>query len=402
MRCTFIGPIYNHAVVGRVAALVAAGYKVDLINAGHRAWARPDYPISQARILDKRIGDTVCRSEKGGSRRQYITRYLRCLGLMPEDRELASYLRSLVRESRPDFAVTHYGPIAIHYARILRRVVRYLPVIDILNLLPSGLRIFESQKHLTSMRLERANYRHWLKRLEGVVCASQEMLDYAVKEYGVSLRRSCVLPDYLPASFRGRRDSVDLTTSRHHDNPRVIFLGAPKRYGGQIDALDEQFIELANARIHVHAATVSEQALSTGWCHRYPLFTDEDVFSGRLAEYAAQFDAAIMTYNINRRTERFRSTYPTRFFTALTAGIPVAVHAGFFDACERLVTDEGIGFVYTTPSDLRDKLVDQSLLARCRSNAAEKTPTMTAEAQGAALRAFITRVLDHDVTREYN
>jgi len=387
LRCLFLGgPLGQHAVMGRVATMVAAGFEVYLVNVYRPKWTLKEYPISRAQFVDA-LEDPFYK-EGGSYRKKFTLEYLRSMGVISEDRNLATHLRSIIQMTKPHFAVVHYGSIAIHYARMLKRTAPRLPVIDILNLLPSAISLWDRNRFLKWGKLEKSNYRHWLERLEGVVCASREMLDFAIEEFGVDERRTIILPDYLPASFQGRKEQV-AEMSREDGNPHVIFLGAPERWGGAIDMIDEQFKELVKERIHVHSATLSEQIVSTSFGHRYPLFSNETVSSGRLAEFASQFDATLVTYNVNQREERFRSTYPTRFFMALTVGIPIAVREGILDACERFVTEHEIGFVYTDASDLREKLLNRTKIAEYRRNTREKKRTMTAEAQGEAIRRFI-------------
>ena len=52
IKCLFIGSLANHAVIGRVAALVASDCDVYLIDAGDHPWIYGEYPIKNA----KRIG----------------------------------------------------------------------------------------------------------------------------------------------------------------------------------------------------------------------------------------------------------------------------------------------------------------------------------------------------------
>ena len=396
MRCLFIGPLANHAVIGRVAAFVAAGCEVYLVNASSSDvdWLRDGYPISQAQIVDYWM-DPFYRGESRIKR--FTLEYLRSLAWIPEEPQLVGRLRALVRAINPCFAVVHYGEYAIHYARILKRVEPQLPAIDIVNLLPSHVNFREGISRLLrgwSGRLEESNYRHWLKRVEATVFASPEMLDFAQDKFGVPESKSYILPDYLPLAFQGQADGPLTASDASDGDPRVIFLGAPQRYGVVIDSIDDQFLALANEHIHVYSGALSERVRSTGFGHCYRMFSDQEVFAGRLAEFASRFDAALITYNVPRRQERFRSTYPTRFFSALTAGIPIAVRAGLLDACERFVMEHGIGFAYTSAADLRRKLMDKEMLSKCRRRAQECKEFMNAEAQGSELRTLLEHVLD--------
>jgi hypothetical protein len=165
--------------------------------------------------------------------------------------------------------------------------------------------------------------------------------------------------------------------------PRVICLGAPERWGATIDNPDAEFLSLARERITVHSGEMGDAVLGTGYGHKYPYFTDDQVYAGELAQYAHGFDAALITYGINQRRERFRTTLPTRFLSALTAGIPIAVRGGLFDAVESYVERHRIGFRYADSRDLRAILDDRERMAAYRRNAIAHLRTIGGETQGA-------------------
>lgn len=396
MNCLFVGPLANHSVVGRVAALNAAGATVGMVAAGdHDApWVNDAYPIVGARLLGRWRDPWYAGGSMYG---RVATEFGRSLRAVPEDASIARSLRSLLTYFCPDLAVVHYGPIAIHYARILRRLAPHLPVIDIPNVLPSHL----SRSGSLTARLpwsrsgiEDLSYSRWLPTVDGIVFASQEMRDYAFGRYRIAQVPSCIMPDYLPLAFQATLDdpAVAVPESCSAD-PHVAFVGSPERYGPVIDALDGQFLEMARMRIHVHSATLSEAVLRTGFGHIYPRFSDEQVFRGELATCLSGLDAAVVTYNDRGRHERFRSTFPTRFFSSLSCGLPVAVRAGSLDACERFVTERGIGFSYLDAQDLRRKLDDRDFLASCRATLRAQLHAMSAEAQGEDLRRFVSRAM---------
>jgi hypothetical protein len=392
LRCLFIGPLKSHASIGRYTAAVAAGFEVYLVNVFDLNWKFEDNPIYKTHFVETII-DPYYHSNDSRTRKTLIIEYLRNLGYVPENHNIVTQLKNTIRSIQPHFAIVHYGAISIRYARILKRTYSKFPLIDIVNVLPSALSFSPSNRYITEKKIEELNYRYWLKRLDGVIFASQEMFDFARGKFGVDERRACILPDYLPEAFHYNGDT-DLTHQKNYEShdPRVIFLGAPERWGHVIDELDNEFMSMAKEHIHIFSASISDKVVSTGFGHQYPLFTDQEVFTGKFSEYIAQFDAAIMTYNVPQREERFRSTLPTRFVSALTAGIPIAVKGGFFDACERFVEVNEVGFVYTDASDLRNKLMDVVELSKYRFNANTKRKNMTAESQGEELRKFVLRV----------
>lgn len=392
LRCIFIGPLANHAVIGRIAALVAARYEVFLINAStvDVDWIEKYYPVPKAKIIDF-WRDPFFR--KKSSLRSFLAEYLRIQNVIKENSGLATRLKKIIAQYEPDFAVVHYGAYAIHYARLLKREAPTLPVVDIPNLLPGHLDVRKGiSRFLRGWRgkLEDSCYQNWLPKVDGIVYASIEMRQYASDRFDVSQNLSCILPDFLPLAFHGKGNSVnggDLLGSAR--DPKVIFLGAPERYGRAIDILDSHFLELAEERIHIYSGEMAEAVINTGFGHKYPAFSNQDVFNGQLADFASQCDAAIIAYNLGERQERFRSTYPTRLFSAITAGLPIAVRRGHFDACERFVQEHKIGFVYESANDLRKKLLDRETMRICHSNIQINRQLMTAEAQVSQIREFV-------------
>lgn len=403
-RCLLIAPLENHATAGRVAALAATGYAITVADVSiGNVPAEDCYPFDAIRrVHDVRASqqDPIYASTGRARAFSLLTDWLRSYRIFPESRKLTGALREAIREGNPEVVVTFYGPIAIHYARIVKRIAPRLPVVIILNLLPSTI-VARTNPVATRLRKlmanEFADYRNWLHELDAIVFASDEMKTFVRKKFGNTPPMALVAPDYLPRTFQGSVQEDDAAAALPNDNaarePSVIFLGAPERYGGVLDSPDEQFLQLANSGIHVYSGSMSDRALENPRCHVYSRFSNEAVFSGRLAEFARGFDAAIITYNVRGRHERFRSTYPTRFFTALTAGIPIAVKGGVFDACERFVAEHGNGFVYNSVTELKETLLDRARMAGYRQRAREVMRTTTAETQGAAVRAFLDQVI---------
>lgn len=396
-RCLLIAPLENHATVGRVAALAGSGYVVSVadVSIDNSAHA-PGYPFDRlARVYDLNVAKTDPIYSTTGKRRLFawLADWLRSNDLLPESRRLSRRIVDAIDDSRPDIVVTFYGPIAIHYARVVKRMRPDLPVVTILNLIPSTIVAARNRwarwlRHVAGS--EFTDFRNWLHHMDGIVFASKEMRDFVTSKFPGIAAKSAIVPDYLPRSFQG----ADLSprVSRGIERPAVIFLGAPERYGGRLDAPDDQFIALGRAGIHVYSAQMNEEALASPFCHLYPRLTNEEVFSGGLAEYARGFDAVLITYNISKRHERFRSTLPTRFLSALTTGIPIAVRGGLYDACEEFIREHQNGFVFSTVDELRDILSDSDRMRHYRDRATALRPMFTAERQGEQLQTFMDSV----------
>jgi hypothetical protein len=403
MNCLFFGPIANHALVGRLVAFRAAGIDVMPVNVSTspRDWRADPLPLDGLQPIGSLV-DPYFRDRF--ALRRFVSEGLRILSLTPEHESVTRTLRDLVAEHPPDFAVTHYGVYAIHVVRLVKRICPGLPVIDIVNVVPAHLNGPGGLRGLTSGwwgRLEDLAYRRWLEAADGVIYANLEMSRYVAERYGKP-KHQLIAPDYLPVAWQGEDGcAVGPSPTVRSEEPHVVYLGAPERHGPLIDALDEHFLELAAVGIHVHAGALGAKVIETGYGHVYPQMNDADVFGGKLAEMARRFDAALVTYNVRIQHDRFRTTYPTRLFTSLTAGIPIAVMSGYFDSCERFVREKDVGFCYSSAADLRLRLADKSLLQRLRENARRQRSQFTAESQANELRQYVLRVLERGEDAPY-
>lgn len=408
LKCLFFGSLSNLAVMGRVAAFVESGFEVFLINVTFENPLSKAYPVPVARIVDDWFEwqiDPYDKRFKSRSKRIKcnLSEHLRNYDMIPEAGQMKKRLQQVVFSVKPDFVVLHYGTIAIHYARLLKRVMPQLPLINIINVVPVSM--ISQNSDLTykaiglkwQMLIELSNYRRWLPQIDGVIYSSREMQDYALKEFGTLGVKSEIIPDFLPVSFQIRCGNSKDRRGKIDDNPSVIFLGAAERWGEQLDDIDKEFMQIANERIHIYSVVISDEVVSTGFGHRFKPFNVEDIFAGRLADFAAQFDAAIITYNfdVSQKNDRFRSNLPTRFFTAISACMPIAVSCGKMAACEKFVSDNGIGFSYKNAADLRRQLLDQEKLAKYRMRAIDCAKKMNSEAQGEDIYRFVKTVIKH-------
>lgn len=373
-----------------MAAFAGACSDVVLFNGGAHHWAGDAYAVNQLKVSGVLYDGYYQKPQRLSSR---ILELLRLLGLIAEDGALVRELHRAVRQFRPDFAALHYGTTALHYLRVIKRSGMRLAVVLIPNLLPDHVRSSRSRVasplHALSGVAEQLGYRRWLRCADAIIFASSEMREYALHNYGPLPGRTCLLPDYLPEGWQAHGEAPVQQGGSARGERSVIFLGAPERYGPVIDSLDDQFLELANAKLHVYSGAMSDVVCRTGFGHIYPRFSNEDVFMGRLARFASECDAALITYNVRRREERFRSTFPTRFFNALGAGIPIAIRGGIFDACERFVKHYGIGFSYDNAVHLVRQLEERERMAAYRRKANESKGQFTAEHQSGELRTFL-------------
>lgn len=379
-KCLFIAPIEAHASIGRLAALVATGYEIHVIDVSSNdlRFELNIYPynkISSYVKMRSNDGDTT------GSHPIFsnIVARLRSLGFIAQPSEIINFLSKEIERIRPSIVVTYYGPVGIHFARLIVKINSSLPIISILNLIPSTLNYRQNLagKFLRVTNPELLNYKSTLKSIGHIVCASPEMSDYVSSEYVIPKTKISILPDYFPASM-AVRNSVCILKQRQ---PRLIFLGAPERWGGGLDDIDKQLYDIANSGIVIHSGKLSDDVISTNNGFTYPFLSDIDVFNGKLSQLAHDFDAALITYGINARHQRFTTTYPTRFFSAISAGIPIVVKSGLYDSVESYISEHAIGFAYSTVDDLKCKLSDVSQMKIFRTNSINHSRTFNSEMQ---------------------
>lgn len=393
-KCLLIAPLEAHATVGRLAALAATGlelYVIDVSSSSLR-FKLNKYPFTKIASYVK-FNPKSDRTNLILKVFDNIIDRIRSFGLIPQSRDALRFLSKEINRIKPSVVVTYYGPLGIYCARLVKMIDDRLPIVSILNLIPSSLDYEKTIsgfifKHLNN---ELQDYKSTLRKVDFVVCASSEMSKFVSAEYGVSNDRTAILPDYFTKSMAVK----DPLYSIEQGPPSLIFLGAPERWGGGLDNIDDQFLEIAQSGIAIHSGKLSESVISTNLGFPYPFLTDEEIYSGALSVFAHKFDAALITYGITKRHQRFTTTLPTRFFSALSAGIPIAVRAGLFDAVEKYVEQYSIGFSYQNIHELRSRLLNKSQMAIYRKNAINHSEEICAEMQAKEFQSIFESVLSN-------
>lgn len=376
-KCLFIAPLETHATIGRVAALACTGFELHVIDV---STARPKFDLSAYPFNQMASYVWLNMSLGRGSYRDKLVESLRSLKIFPQPRKLKQYLAREIIRIDPSVVVSYYGPIGIYFAGLVKDINKKLPVVSILNLIPSSLDAPNTFIGFVKTKLsaEINNYKSILKKLEFIVCASSSMKSRILSQYKLNKYRISVIPDFFPEKMNFKLVPKDSRLK----SSGVIFLGSPERWGATIDDLDDQFLDLAKSGVLIHAAKMSNRVISSGNAFCYKYFQDDEVFAGCLSTYAHRFQASIITYGIVKRHQRFETTLPTRFFSALSAGLPIAVRAGLFDAVEKYVERYEIGFKYYSAAQLKERLSDNSKMSLYRKNTIKHSKKYFAEAQG--------------------
>lgn len=382
-KCLLIAPLDTHATIGRIAALSFTQFELHLIDVSYipPKFQLDIYPFNQIASyvwLNPSLGH--------GSKINNLVESLRSLRLIPQSRRMKKKLAFEINRIQPSIVVTYYGPIGIYFAGLVKGINSKIPVVSILNLIPSSLdysnNILNGFRKILNPELN--NYRNILKKIDFIICASSLMKNYVSLKYKIDTSIMRVIPDFFPETMNFK------IVAENSDNKSsgVIFLGAPERWGATIDDLDDQFLDIAKSGVSIHAGKISNHVISLGNAFCYNYFKDEDVFSGCLSTFAHQFQASIITYGISKRHQRFKSTLPTRFFSALSAGLPIAVRAGLFDAVEEYVERYAIGFKYSNAAQLKERLSDKAEMDIFKENANTHSKNYFAEAQSEEFRSI--------------
>jgi hypothetical protein len=103
-----------------------------------------------------------------------------------------------------------------------------------------------------------------------------------------------------------------------------------------------------------------------------------------------------VTYNFWRTSSenRFSNSIPSRFLTALPAGIPIIVPEGFLQACEEIINKYRIGFGYQNYTDLKNKLYDKSTLNHYQENAIKTAYLFSLENNFIKIDQFLKRIIE--------
>jgi hypothetical protein len=227
-------------------------------------------------------------------------------------------------------------------------------------------------------RVENFLNRSVINSLAGRVFASSRMLNYMKSTFDLQLGSNIVsIESYSKRCFYQKR----LPKLSDDDNePHLVFIGLTS-----CDIV-AQVLEILRRKIHVHVCETTgiENRFRTSkfkdFCHTYKRFDAHDLFDGSLATFMTQFDACLLTYDLRRVTSTSAAnSLPSRFSTALLAGIPFVTPQGCLKSCEDIINKHQIGFAYANYDELRNKLDDTDLMSSYQYNAVTKSNIFTLE-----------------------
>lgn len=378
MNVLHIGPISSvHTQIAAIGYRELGYSSVFLNTRKDRAFETiPGLPGVHEIVNPWRAGEAIMPGKARGSSMAASARdALRYLGV--EDARLTSALRAVAARRQIDLVVGTWG-LPVLEAMLAAETVfpRAGFVYNVLSVpeLPvegTGLRMAIWRAYMRAFDfIQGRAYRRMLKGCDVRVHAGELMRAYMAEKKlltppGVDIVR---LERFSRAFFPKTRLPL---LSAADGEPHVVHLGATNFSGLSIDNLAPQIGSLAAAGVHVHYSSPEAPefgAETRRFLHTFPKFESSEI-SPHLAEFATQFDAAVLLYNVDRPYERFRNALPTRFLFALVTGIPIAVPRGLFQASEEYVKRHDIGFSYGSAAELRTILGDAERMKKLSANA---------------------------------
>ncbi|MER5458440.1 hypothetical protein ABT008_27090 [Micromonospora sp. NPDC002389] len=243
--------------------------------------------------------------------------------------------------------------------------------------------------------------RRALTETAGQIYINQESLDYFRGAYGVSDASAHLLdPDYLPARY-----FTDELTGKLHardSEPHLLVAGGVSSTRGRTD-IRELCAALSRRRVHVHiyggkyigpnaqsiwsvdnahARAEYARLAESGYVHLHDHIPPE-----RFVAEWSRYDAGLM-HVVAQGTHEVgfqRMNRPNRLVPYLAAGLPVAQQRGGQEAMERIVRQEGIGFLFDGYDDLADVLHDRARLDRLGADVLARRGEYTFERHADAL-----------------
>jgi hypothetical protein len=232
----------------------------------------------------------------------------------------------------------------------------------VLNLLCHPLGTTRSRILLQDHLLGRA-----MRHIDGMIVSSEAMGQYIRSRISRTIP-ILKLPPYWHSSHFATAPLVAV-----RDRPNIVFLGRMDWASAQPTDMVERFLlELMELGIEVYYGRSAQSSVAHRNARPF-----EPMPIAEVANFAAQFDAALVTYNVERapHSARFNVTVPDRLLTSVAASIPIAIPSSGFSGCMEYLKDYGAVLPYSSAEDLafqlRDRVHIEDLRRRARASASE-------------------------------
>lgn len=282
-KILLIGFFSSHVVGSKVELLKSMGCEVHAFDVDNYDFAGNIY------CADFFYNHKDSRLDSGFWDSSYsvkVKTFARSVLFNKEDEKILRIADRLIKMVDPDIVWGVWGPKALKWLKAVRQSGYVGKMLWTANVFPNRLKDLDGTS-------EDAMYRKWLHRIGGLVLTNKRMHEFMQLRYPRT-RKSKILfmPDFFPRKWYARR--VDVPTST---KPRVIYLGAPERFGAEIDRIDDVLLDIAENGVSVWCARPKETAANHTLVKYYDRFDDLSFVNGDFGQFANHFDAAIVMYS---------------------------------------------------------------------------------------------------------
>ncbi|MEM7557380.1 MAG: hypothetical protein AAF378_25495 [Cyanobacteria bacterium P01_A01_bin.84] len=302
-------------------------------------------------------------------------------------------------DGTPDIIFSWEGALILEP---LQKVSSYFPtakVVHCVNTYPNAI------SNLSEVRMN-SRYRKANSLISGYIFYSETQQNLFSQKIPSASNKPYIamIEPFFDRAFSSKKiaDANVPRLERFDKNPHIIFTGRGNYLWSKPwtrfrrDALGLFLSKLAKRGIHIF---LSSQADTKGLpnLHKYPNFSNEDIFEGRFSQYISQFDAHLVMYNeYNNIMRRWTSSgLSTRFAYSLTATAPIAV-TKTSKFVEELWKDTPFGFTFTNTEDLAQSLYDKQYLTLLSHNMEKIHRSYSFESQSKRIAEFFNLFLKRD------
>lgn len=376
MNILYLGSLMSYVTQNDIGVFCSMGHKVAILN---------PYPVPKDHITGLvKSGDIVNFHDRAYLENLYrggwgkVAAFM--LGVL---RRGERTLRNLVYDHRIELVYATWGSNMIPMVKIMQQAKLKAPIVYSFMSYPQNV-------YRWKVALENWYCRKPIEHLDGRIHATKNMLRYMdhrfnLKKHGLDI---VMTPFFSKRYFYRRRLPL---LSEKDGEPHLVFIGPINL---PWDDIRQEIYRITREKIHLHIAQTNATIKVNPHLHLFKYFPLERLVDGSLATFMTQFDACIVLFNFKVCScmDRFYTSLPSRFLSALNAGIPVVMPRGYLLACEEFVKRHQIGFAYKNLTELKGMLSDDSLMHKYRANAIKKRDSFTYEENLRELNKLIRSV----------
>ena len=235
MKLILIAPLVSHATIGRVAALANTGIEIILIDVSSRKcnYDKKTYPINKIKKIyylniwevDNFFSDKITIFER-------LKDILRSYSILSENKIVFNKVADILKNENPNFVFLFYGPVAIHFLRIVKKINLNIKTVLIPNLIPSTVvtgnvlvRIIKK-----SISNEFINYKNWINKSDKIFVSSNEMKSFILKKFNYEAISIHIIPDLHSRSFFVNKKKINFLKNKSNS----IVFRCSRRWGGKL------------------------------------------------------------------------------------------------------------------------------------------------------------------------